>query len=1269
MNAHKTLSMFLFTFVLILLSTNITSAQEICNNGIDDDGDGYVDCFDSECSGDPSCTGYAGNPVPPCTYVPPPTSVFNLTLKYTTQAGVNMDNRQVPVIGDIDNDGVPEILGKDDDNQNEIYVFDGATGALELTIPSPATETFNDAMAIGDVDGDGLGEIFVVSASVQTAPYNDGTWERRLICYENDGTLKWRTTAQIGDFANADRMSPMLADFNQDGVPEVYVGNEIYNSVTGALLADAGNTENYGDHIAGQGEAFPIAVDMLPNGFCADCAGLELVLGDRIYSVNIATNTITLQVNFNAPANADLERDGYTSIADMDNDGDLDVVVNSRAVNTPSTFAITGGRSCVYIWDGQTPTLIGGPYQIDQCTNGVPVGGVGSETSVGGHPNLADFNGDNTVEIGLAGRDFYIVIEYDAALSASPFLATSELWSKVTIDNSQRTGSTVFDFQGDGANEVVYRDEDSLFVYDGTTGATLDVRACNASTRTDFPIIADVNGDGQTNLIVACGNTIEVFEATTQPWVKCRQVWNQHSYFVVNVNDDLTIPIVQQDHSVGFPQGAPVNYPLNGFLQQISYLTDSGEPTFSAADPSFTAAAPDFTNCGTVANTIDVTLDIINNGSEDLPMGTPIMFYIGDPYSTAADSVTITYTNAVVSVPAGTHTQTFTIPNPCQAGDLYIVINDNGGVAPPYTQPGTTIGECDYSNNAISVPVNCGLLDPSFSYPMTTLCASQASSNNPAITGDTGGTFSFATPPGDGATIDPSTGVISGATDNMTYDVVYAVGFCPNTDTVTLTTINPSVDTDGDGVLDCAEISDGTDPLDDCSYLTASISVAVTSTNDCDGDGVTNAQEATDGTDGQDPCSFVLANATVAPSAAWNAADCDGDGVTNGQEVTDGTDPLDPCSLVPGNQTLPPDPAAYDAADCDGDGVTNGQEVIDGTDPLDDCSYLTASISLTVTSISDCDEDGVTNAQEATDGTDGQDPCSFVLANSTVAPSAAWNAADCDGDGVTNGQEVNDGTDPLDDCSYLTASISVAVTSTNDCDGDGVTNAQEATDGTDGQDPCSFVLANATVAPSAVWNAADCDGDGVTNSQEVTDGTDPLDPCNYIEVSVTLPYGQIWLDADCDGDGLTNEEEVTAGTDPFNPDTDGDGVTDGEEVTGIDDPLTPYTPNGTSDPNDPCDPISCGLVVPEAITPDGDNINDVMVIEGLSSFPNNTLQIFNRWGNVVYAAAPYANDWDGTSNSNFNIVGNQLPTGTYYYVLDSGDETVEILKGYIFIQR
>ncbi|WP_423997609.1 thrombospondin type 3 repeat-containing protein [Maribacter sp. IgM3_T14_3] len=58
-----------------------------------------------------------------------------------------------------------------------------------------------------------------------------------------------------------------------------------------------------------------------------------------------------------------------------------------------------------------------------------------------------------------------------------------------------------------------------------------------------------------------------------------------------------------------------------------------------------------------------------------------------------------------------------------------------------------------------------------------------------------------------------------------------------------------AADCDGDGVTNGQEVTDGTDPLDDCSYLTASISETVTSTSDCDGDGVPNNVEATDGTD------------------------------------------------------------------------------------------------------------------------------------------------------------------------------------------------------------------------------------------------------------------------------------------------------------------------------------------------------------------------------------------------------------------------------------
>ena len=61
---------------------------------------------------------------------------------------------------------------------------------------------------------------------------------------------------------------------------------------------------------------------------------------------------------------------------------------------------------------------------------------------------------------------------------------------------------------------------------------------------------------------------------------------------------------------------------------------------------------------------------------------------------------------------------------------------------------------------------------------------------------------------------------------------------------------------------------------------------------DTDGDGVLDATESTDGTDPNDMCSFILSSVTEVPSAAWVAADCDGDGVTNGDEVLAGTDPL-----------------------------------------------------------------------------------------------------------------------------------------------------------------------------------------------------------------------------------------------------------------------------------------------------------------------------------------------------------------------------------------
>jgi gliding motility-associated-like protein len=73
-------------------------------------------------------------------------------------------------------------------------------------------------------------------------------------------------------------------------------------------------------------------------------------------------------------------------------------------------------------------------------------------------------------------------------------------------------------------------------------------------------------------------------------------------------------------------------------------------------------------------------------------------------------------------------------------------------------------------------------------------------------------------------------------------------------------------------------------------------------------------------------------------------------------------------------------------------------------------------------------------------------------------------------------------------------------------------------------------------------------------------------------------------------------------------------------------------------------------IVPNGITPNGDGLNDILIFSELANtpelYPEAELLIFNRWGDIVYQAKPYANDWNGN-----NADGQPLPQGTYYYVL------------------
>ncbi|WP_449047825.1 gliding motility-associated C-terminal domain-containing protein [Parapedobacter sp.] len=86
------------------------------------------------------------------------------------------------------------------------------------------------------------------------------------------------------------------------------------------------------------------------------------------------------------------------------------------------------------------------------------------------------------------------------------------------------------------------------------------------------------------------------------------------------------------------------------------------------------------------------------------------------------------------------------------------------------------------------------------------------------------------------------------------------------------------------------------------------------------------------------------------------------------------------------------------------------------------------------------------------------------------------------------------------------------------------------------------------------------------------------------------------------------------------------------------------------------------LMVPNSFTPNGDGFNDDWEIKGLANYPNAVLQVFNRWGTLVFSSRGYTVPWSGRHN------GTPLPSGTYYYTLSS-DILVQSLTGSVAILR
>lgn len=143
----------------------------------------------------------------------------------------------------------------------------------------------------------------------------------------------------------------------------------------------------------------------------------------------------------------------------------------------------------------------------------------------------------------------------------------------------------------------------------------------------------------------------------------------------------------------------------------------------------------------------------------------------------------------------------------------------------------------------------------------------------------------------------------------------------------------------------------------------------------------------------------------------------------------------------------------------------------------------------------------------------------------------------------------------------------------------------------------------------------------------------------------TMPYTYLWSG----DDGYTSDQEDLNGLTAQNycvVVTDENGCTDGECIE-------------LTEPSD--------LELPNGMSPNGDGINDGLFIQGIEAFPNNTVKVFNRWGDVVFEQNGYSNSnlWKGESDS-----GGKVPDGTYFTILvvkDAGGDRE--LNAYLEIRR
>ncbi|MDP3277391.1 MAG: VCBS repeat-containing protein [Deltaproteobacteria bacterium] len=512
-------------------------------------------------------------------------------------------------------------------------------------MPNDATGTsilrWDGHVAVGDLDGIPSNGLEIVAVRSDVATFG-------LIAFYADGRRYWISsgTGTIGGANPAIN----IADLNADGIPEVVAGSAVFHGRTGGLLWRGTGTTG----VNGQG---PLSVvSNLDND-----NSLEVIAGGTVYEANGT-------VRFSAMG------DGFAAVGDV-----LNAANRSGHDGVAEIVRVRAGQ--VEILDRRTGAV--------RWTVAVPM------TSIGGAPTIADFDGDGEAEIGVAGALRYSVIDPGCLDATGGCVSRGVRWSTVTEDSSSEvTSSTVFDFNGDGASEVVYNDEEQFFVLDGRNGRVLYQNWNPSQTRTEQAVIADVDNNGQADIIFGANTCaafagdkipaalqatervpgLEIWSGGSSIWSGARGIWNEHGYHIDNLLDDGRVPVRE---------------PASWLTHNTFRLNRSRERFLLAPD---LVARPEPSNCA--AGMAQVCVTVRNDGSSS---ARPVLVtvYDRDPAMGGMRIGAATTTGMVT--PMASQRVCVSIPAPGSTRDYFVRLDDDGANA-----------ECNETNNSTTVTVTCG---------------------------------------------------------------------------------------------------------------------------------------------------------------------------------------------------------------------------------------------------------------------------------------------------------------------------------------------------------------------------------------------------------------------------------------------------------------------------------------------------------------------------------------------------------------------------------